>query len=80
MHILVVDDSEDGRDIAEAMLLAAGYRNVSTVGSAADAFALLAMDGQATVETSPVDLRSMESRPARASTVIRVIPTSPSSW
>jgi PleD family two-component response regulator len=56
MHILVVDDSEDGRDIAEAMLLAAGYRNVSTVGSAADAFALLAMDGQATVETSPVDL------------------------
>jgi sigma-B regulation protein RsbU (phosphoserine phosphatase) len=56
MHILVVDDSEDGRDIAEAVLLAAGYRDVSTVGSAADAFALLAMDGQATVETSPVDL------------------------
>ena len=35
MHILVIDDSEDGRDIAEAMLLSAGYEHVSTAGSAA---------------------------------------------
>ena len=31
MRILIVDDSEDGRDIAEAMLLSAGYADVSTV-------------------------------------------------
>lgn len=56
MRILVVDDSEDGRDIAEAMLLAAGYADVSTVGSAAEAYRFLAVGEAATQEPAPVDL------------------------
>ena len=38
MRILVVDDNEDSRDITEAALLGAGYRNVLAVESAAAAF------------------------------------------
>ena len=56
MRILVVDNSEDGRDVAEAMLLAAGYDDVSTVGSAAEAYRFLAIGEPATLEPSPVDL------------------------
>jgi CheY-like chemotaxis protein len=56
MRILVVDDSEDGRDIAEAMLLAAGYVEVSTVSSAAEAYRFLSIGGPATEEPSQVDL------------------------
>jgi PleD family two-component response regulator len=55
MRILVIDDSEDGRDIAEAMLVAAGYEHVSTVGSAADAYRLLGIREPAT-QPSAVDL------------------------
>jgi PleD family two-component response regulator len=56
MRILVVDDSEDGRDVAEAMLLGAGYEEVITAGSAAEAFKLLAICGPELQEASPVDL------------------------
>jgi PleD family two-component response regulator len=56
MRILVVDDSEDGRDVAEAMLLGAGYEGVITAGSAAEAFKLLAICGPELQEASPVDL------------------------
>jgi PleD family two-component response regulator len=56
MRILVVDDSEDGRDVAEAMLLAAGYNDVSTAGSAAEAYRFLASGETATLAPSPVDL------------------------
>jgi phosphoserine phosphatase RsbU/P len=56
MRILVVDDSEDGRDIAEAMLLAAGYADVRTMKSAAEAYRFLAVGGPATQEPSQVDL------------------------
>ena len=56
MRILIVDDSEDGRDVAEAMLLAAGYVEVSTVSSAAEAYRFLAIGGPATEGPSPVDL------------------------
>jgi len=56
MRILVVDDSEDGRDVAEAMLLAAGYEHVSTAGSAAEAFRFLAIGGPAAQEPFQVDL------------------------
>ena len=56
MRILVVDDSEEGRDVAEAMLLAAGYADVTTVGSAADAFAWLGMGGPTTDTPVAVDL------------------------
>lgn len=41
MRILVVDDSEDWRDLTEAALLAAGYEQVTTAESATDAYAKL---------------------------------------
>jgi phosphoserine phosphatase RsbU/P len=47
MRILVIDDSEDGRDIAEAMLLGAGYEHVTTAGSAAEAYRFLGIGAQA---------------------------------
>jgi sigma-B regulation protein RsbU (phosphoserine phosphatase) len=56
MHILVVDDSEDGRDVTEAMLGAAGYDNIDCKVSAAETFAFLKIGGAATQETTPVDL------------------------
>lgn len=56
MHILVVDDSEDGREVAEAMLRAAGYDHVSTASSAAETYRFLAIGGADTQEPCPVDL------------------------
>ena len=56
MHILIVDDSEDGRDIAEAMLLDAGYENIITAGSGADAYRLLGIGEMAAHEPVAVDL------------------------
>lgn len=53
MRILIVDDSEDGRDVAEAMLLSAGYREVATASSAAEAFAMLAIDESTPTAASP---------------------------
>ena len=47
MHILIIDDSEDGRDIIEAMLLAAGYDHVSKAGSATEAYRFLGIGAQA---------------------------------
>jgi PleD family two-component response regulator len=41
MRILVVDDSEDARDITEAALLSAGYKNVQVASSAWEAFKIL---------------------------------------
>ncbi|WP_315721573.1 MULTISPECIES: response regulator [unclassified Bradyrhizobium] len=55
MRILVVDDSEDGRDITEAMLLAAGYEQVVTAGSAHDAYRALGI-GASSAEPVTVDL------------------------
>ncbi|UFZ07985.1 response regulator [Bradyrhizobium ontarionense] len=55
MRILVIDDSEDGRDIAEAMLLAAGYEQVGTAGSADEAYRFLGI-GAAATEPVAVDL------------------------
>lgn len=56
MRILVVDDSEDGRDIAEAMLLSAGYEDVSMVASAAEAYRFLGVGVPATIAPEPTDL------------------------
>jgi PleD family two-component response regulator len=56
MRILVVDDSEVGREIAEAMLLAAGYEEIHTADSAKSAFTFLGIGGPATNEPSAVDL------------------------
>jgi CheY-like chemotaxis protein len=41
MRVLITDDSEDGREVAEAILIAAGYEDVSTVESAAEAYRFL---------------------------------------
>ena len=56
MRILIVYDPEEGRDVAEVMLLAAGYADVNTVSSAAEAYNFLAIGESATEELSPVDL------------------------
>ena len=56
MRILIVDDSEDGRDIADAMLAAAGYQDVSTAGSAAEAYRFLGIGAPTTSAPSVVDL------------------------
>jgi phosphoserine phosphatase RsbU/P len=56
MRILVIDDSEEGRDIAEAILAAAGYGAVSTAGSATDAYRFLGIGEPATQQPSAVDL------------------------
>jgi phosphoserine phosphatase RsbU/P len=44
MSILVVDDTEDGRDIFEAVLAASGYSDVMTAESAAVAFSILGLN------------------------------------
>ncbi len=56
MHILIVDDSEDQRDVAEAMLLAAGYTEISTAASAADAYQFLGVGEPASPRHHSVDL------------------------
>jgi PleD family two-component response regulator len=56
MRILVVDDSEDGRDVAEAMLLSAGYKEITTVDSAAEAYRFLSIGEPVTQEPSAIDL------------------------
>jgi PleD family two-component response regulator len=47
MRILVVDDSEDWRDLTEAALMAAGYEQVTTAESAADAYGKLGIAAKA---------------------------------
>jgi PleD family two-component response regulator len=61
MRILVVDDSEEARDIVEAMLLSAGYKEVSAVASAVDAYRFLSMgdlkaEGPASVDLILLDI------------------------
>jgi phosphoserine phosphatase RsbU/P len=56
MTILVVDDSEDVRDIVEAVLAKAGYQDVVAVDSAAAAIAYLARESETSAKPSPVDL------------------------
>jgi CheY-like chemotaxis protein len=54
MRILVVDDTEEIREIFEQVLTGGGYPHVATAGSAAAAFALLYLD--APNREPPVDL------------------------
>jgi phosphoserine phosphatase RsbU/P len=60
MRILVVDDSEDSRDVTEAALLSAGFDDVITANSGWDALKVLdfgrADDGRAVADRSTVDL------------------------
>jgi PleD family two-component response regulator len=56
MRILITDDSEGSRELAEAMLIAAGYQDVSAVESAADAYRFLGIGGPTTQLPPKVDL------------------------
>ncbi len=56
MRVLVVDDSEDWRDLTEAALMAAGYDQVSTADSASAAYAQLGLAQAARGELAVVDL------------------------
>jgi sigma-B regulation protein RsbU (phosphoserine phosphatase) len=60
MRILVVDDSEDSRDVTEAALLSAGFDDVITANSGWDALKVLDVgrvdDGRAAADRSTVDL------------------------
>jgi sigma-B regulation protein RsbU (phosphoserine phosphatase) len=61
MRILVVDDSEDSRDIIEAALASGGYNNVAAVASAWEAFKFLNIggDGQSAMAADVVLLDIM---------------------
>jgi sigma-B regulation protein RsbU (phosphoserine phosphatase) len=56
MSIVVVDDSEDGREIMETVLAQAGYRDVVALDSAAAAFSFLALDKRNSPQPSAVNL------------------------
>ena len=56
MRILIVDDSEDSRDVTQAALLSAGYQDVVTANSANEAFALLDIGGDSESEAAAVDI------------------------
>jgi PleD family two-component response regulator len=56
MRILVVDDSEDWRELTEAALKGAGFHDVRAVASAAEAFKELRLDTLTPGRASPVDL------------------------
>jgi PleD family two-component response regulator len=59
MRILVVDDSEDSRDLTEGALLSAGYTDVLTAASGWQALKLLDV-GRATDETPVVDVALLD--------------------
>jgi PleD family two-component response regulator len=56
MRILIIDDSEDGRELAEAILTAAGHEDINAVESATEAYRFLGIGGPATRQPSVVDL------------------------
>jgi phosphoserine phosphatase RsbU/P len=56
MRILIIDDTEDGREIVEAMLAAAGYGMTSAVGSAAEAYRFLGIGEGSKQQPSAIDL------------------------
>ncbi len=55
MRILVVDDSEDSRDLTEGALLSAGYTDIVTAGSGWEALKVLDV-GRTTEEKPAVDV------------------------
>jgi PleD family two-component response regulator len=56
MRILVVDDSEDWRDLTEAALMAAGYEQVATAESAVDAYGKLGVGARPGNSSAAADL------------------------
>jgi len=59
MNICIVDDSEDSRDITEAALFTAGYRDISSAGSAKEVFAQLNID-RPDAPAVPIDLMLLD--------------------
>ena len=59
MRVLIVDDSEDIRDVAEVLLRDAGYKSVSSAGSAAEAFEALKL-GAAPKDPPAIDLMLLD--------------------
>jgi PleD family two-component response regulator len=56
MNILVVDDSEDSRELTQAALRGAGYKEVHGAASAAEAFRMLELGGTQSSGTPTVDI------------------------
>jgi phosphoserine phosphatase RsbU/P len=56
MNILVIDDSEDHRELTEAALHSAGYRNVRCAASAAEGFQILGLNRNTGDGAVPVDI------------------------
>lgn len=54
MRILIVDDSEDSRDLTEAALMSAGYSEIATAESAWEAYQFLDVGGSGAA--APVDI------------------------
>jgi len=59
MRILVIDDSEDSRDLAEGALLSAGYTDIATASSGWEALKFLDV-GRATNEKPDVDVALLD--------------------
>lgn len=59
MRILVVDDSEESRDLTEGALLSAGYADIITAASGWEALKILDI-GRTTDEHPPVDLALLD--------------------
>src|ERR1700683_5346136 len=59
MRILVIDDSEDSRDLTEGALLSAGYTDIVTARSGWEALKILDV-GRATDEKSAVDVALLD--------------------
>jgi phosphoserine phosphatase RsbU/P len=59
MKILVVDDSEDSRDLTEAALLSAGYNDIATANSAWEALKVLDV-GRTTDQPPAADLMLLD--------------------
>lgn len=60
MRILIVDDSEDSRDLTEGALLSAGYKDVITAASAAEAYKTLGIGIAPGSSVAPVDLMLLD--------------------
>jgi PleD family two-component response regulator len=59
MRILIIDDSEDSRDLTEGALLSAGYADIITASSGWEALKILDV-GRATEEKSTVDVALLD--------------------
>jgi PleD family two-component response regulator len=55
MRVLLIDDSEDSRDLTEAALLSAGYTDIATAASGWEALKILDVGGTAE-ERPPIDV------------------------